>query len=282
METVILIGVPAFSFVALCFLTRTLYALWKRFLQEIGLLRENYRGETIPVGAGGLIALQLIVVTLCYEAAEKSGWMSVADTWKHQLSAALILTLLGGMDDAFGTEEHKGLRGHFSQLFRRARLTTGALKALGGGAVAALLALSLGGSLLDVFLHFLLLALSINAINLFDLRPGRATKFFWLFFALLLLASGQRVDWSLVAPVLISTGVMFGDDLRGRAMMGDAGSNTLGGLLGYWFCLWLPEAGKWFFLVFFLLLHWYAEKRSLTRLIERHEWLRRFDAWGRT
>ena len=87
--------------------------------------------------------------------------------------------LLGLLDDTLGNRQIKGLRGHFQAAFRERKITTGFIKAVGGGLLALLLAYRFTpSSPLLMLLDAALIALCANAINLFDLRPGRACGVF--------------------------------------------------------------------------------------------------------
>ncbi|MCL0032897.1 hypothetical protein M1M96_01985 [Peptococcaceae bacterium] len=123
-------------------------------------------------------------------------------------------------------------------MFRKGQLTTGALKALGGG----LLALSITfmsckfdwntQSSVDIIINVFIIVLSINVINLLDLRPGRAGKAF-LFLSMIILLFA---DWSYsILPLSLIIGsllVYLYWDLKSYVMMGDTGSNALGVVIG--------------------------------------------------
>ncbi|MGB9619015.1 MAG: hypothetical protein ACPL7K_01230, partial [Armatimonadota bacterium] len=66
-------------------------------------------------------------------------------------------------------------------------------------------------------------------------------------------------------------------DSRGRAMMGDAGSNSLGAALGLTITLNLGLGGQIGAIVILAAINWYSEKHSISALIERHPVLRAID-----
>ena len=77
-----------------------------------------------------------------------------------------------------------------------------------------------------------LVALCANLANLLDAAPGRATKVGAAAFVLLVIGVG--VPAALVAPAVV-VGAALGlllDDLREHLMLGDAGANALGAVLG--------------------------------------------------
>ena len=73
----------------------------------------------------------------------------------------------------------------------------------------------------------LVAALAPNIVNLFDLRPGRAGKFFLAAMVLLMIKSylskGLNPTLLLGAPVLGGVAAYLPTDLKGRAMLGDTG-----------------------------------------------------------
>ena len=138
-------------------------------------------------------------------------------------AAALVVALgagaVGAYDDARGgRDQAKGFRGHAAAL-RQGRLTGGAVKVLGIGA-SGLLGARLAGRT-DVLVAGAVVAASANLLNLLDLRPGRALK------------AGAIAAAALRQPgPLGATAALLPDDLSERTMLGDAGANALGAVLG--------------------------------------------------
>ena len=114
----------------------------------------------------------------------------------------------------------------------------------------------------------LLVALAANLLNQLDTKPGRALK------AYLLVAGPLR------AP-LLPAAVLLPCDLREMTMLGDAGSNVLGGLLGLSSVGWLTGRGRWIAIGALASLNLLGDDRSLGELIERTPVLRELDAIGR-
>jgi UDP-GlcNAc:undecaprenyl-phosphate GlcNAc-1-phosphate transferase len=138
--------------------------------------------------------------------------------------AALGAGVVGAYDDvaAVAGPHAKGFRGHLAVL-RSGRLTTGAVKVVGISA-AALLAAALRPRPVrarDVVLDGGVVAASANLLNLLDLRPGRALKAG----ALAALALRQ------LGPAGAALALLPGD-VRERTMLGDAGANAFGAVLG--------------------------------------------------
>ena len=141
----------------------------------------------------------------------------------------------GGYDDLAGSGSRRGFRGHLGALVH-GEVTTGAVKLGGIGATGLASAMLLGGGPADVAVNAGLVAGGANLLNLFDLRPGRALKV--ALASGTLLAAGARGGPSragalpAVAAPLGAAAALLPEDLGERAMLGDAGANALGALLG--------------------------------------------------
>jgi hypothetical protein len=168
--------------------------------------------------------------------------------------AVAAVAALGLADDLWSGPE----RG-FGQHLRSGR-STGVLKLVGIPLVGWLATRRVSGALL--------VALAANALNQLDTRPGRALK------AYLLAALAAR------APKGIAV-LLLPYDLREMAMLGDAGSNALGALLGLKSVGRLTGRGRWIAIAGLATLNLAGERRSLGALIERTPLLRELDALGR-
>jgi hypothetical protein len=161
---------------------------------------------------------------------------------------------LGLADDLWSGRE-RGLRAHV-----RAGRTTGVLKLVGIPLVGLVATRRLSGALL--------VGLSANALNQLDTRPGRALKAY--------LAAAFLVD----APKGLAVSLLP-YDLREMAMLGDAGANALGALLGLNSVGRLTERGRWLAIGALAGLNLLGEVRSLGALIERTPGLAHVDRLGR-
>jgi hypothetical protein len=168
--------------------------------------------------------------------------------------AVSAVAALGLADDLWSGQE-RGIRAHLA-----ARRTTGILKLLGIPAVGLAATRSLSGGLL--------VAGCANLMNQLDTKPGRAMKAYTV------------AALALRAPLGIA--VLLGPyDLRERVMLGDAGSNALGALLGLKSVDVIRGRGRWVAALAVAGLNIVGERRSLGELIERTPVLRELDAWGR-
>lgn len=275
-------GILFTGFAGAAFLvTRLILPPILEMLREAGFVRPNYRREQIPLGAGLVFFLAaLVILTL-------GRFTGLADR-----SANIFLFSMGAMglfgliDDVFGTRGASGLTGHFKKLFLEKEITTGSLKALAGLLIALLVSLEFGegaGIHKWVFLlvNSLIISLSTNAVNLLDLRPGRAGKGF-LIMSLFVVATGTGKTELLYLAVILGSLIAFlPHDLGASAMMGDTGSNMLGITLGFTAVYVLGAPVKLAFLLFLVIFHVLTEKYSLTRIIERNRVLNYLDMMGR-
>jgi UDP-N-acetylmuramyl pentapeptide phosphotransferase/UDP-N-acetylglucosamine-1-phosphate transferase len=237
----------------------------------LGLRKPNYLGRHLPSGAGLLFPLVGVPALLISGIEPPEKWAGIAT-----ISA---FGLLGLVDDLYASgRQARGLRGHLRAL-SRGRISTGALKALGGIATGVV-----AGLLLDadrawlVAVDALLIALAANSVNLLDLRPGRALKGFALLCAVSLVAAPNSLH--LLAPLLVAAIVSAPADLAGRAMMGDVGANALGAAAGLGLVLVLSPWARLAALVILVAFHLLCEQRSLTEMIERNRALRFLDRLG--
>jgi UDP-N-acetylmuramyl pentapeptide phosphotransferase/UDP-N-acetylglucosamine-1-phosphate transferase len=259
-------------------------------LRTPALERPNHLGRTVPTSMG---VLAVVAVILVEAGRSLFGAFGVGNapgdaTRLLVLLACVGFGLLGLIDDVAGTHADRGFRGHVGALLSHGRMTTGLVKIVGGGALAVVL-VSAGRSVgagakvsgASVVTEALVVALAANLTNLFDRAPGRAIKvglLAWLPFALA--ARGDSVGVA-VAPVVGAFAGLFGDDLRERLMLGDAGSNVIGAVIGLAVVLEFGPAIRYLVLAVLVALTIASELISFSRVIERVSVLRRLDELGR-
>jgi len=110
-------------------------------------------------------------------------------------------------------------------------VTSGTVKLAGIGATGLAAAALAGGAPADVVINAGLAAGGANLVNLFDLRPGRAIKVALAGSALLATAGAGGAGPAIAAPAGAAA-ALLPDDLAERVMIGDAGANCLGAMLG--------------------------------------------------
>lgn len=248
-------------------------------------LARNFQGELIPQGTGILFALCSLPWYALYLIAARLHPETALDTTAAVLMPLVFLAVscLGFLDDILGSRNVLGLRGHFKAL-RSGQLTTGTLKALGGLFVSFFVSSFLANGFGEIVLSTLVLALFTNLLNLLDLRPGRAIKFYFfllLLFGLSSVLTGKDHLFILMLPLTGTVLGYFPFDLKAYAMMGDAGSNVLGISAGLLAVSQLDFYGKLATLGLLIALHLFAERYSFSAIIAQSRLLSLFDNLGR-
>jgi len=239
---------------------------------SLNIRRPNHLGRHVPAAAGILFPLVGLFALPHSAAPDPAKWAGVL--------VLLTFGLLGIIDDLFSAGRHaRGLRGHLRSLLAQGKLTTGSIKALGGLGVGLAV-----GILLDpgrpwlIATDALLIALGANAVNLLDLRPGRALKGFGLLSAICIITSADTLQ--ILGPLLAAAIVTAPADFAGRAMMGDVGSNTLGAVAGLGLVLALSPLDRVAAVLILAALHCVCECWSLTDIIARNRPLSFVDNLG--
>jgi len=208
--------------------------------------RTNHRGEPVtllegPAVAAGALAGVLAQTVLAETVRARAGLAPVTGSSRHRAAAMAVgavgAAAFGAYDDLAGSGDRRGFRGHLGAL-RHGEVTTGAVK-LGGIGVTGLVSAALaGGSPADLIVNAGLVAGGANLLNLFDLRPGRAIKVAAVSGVLIGAAGPDRVAATRLGtalallPPLAAALALLPEDLGERAMLGDAGANALGAMLG--------------------------------------------------
>jgi UDP-GlcNAc:undecaprenyl-phosphate/decaprenyl-phosphate GlcNAc-1-phosphate transferase len=241
------------------------------------LVRTNHAGRKVPAVLGlamvGGTVLGALAVAL---AGGEPGLGSVSVA---ALVSAVGLALVGLVDDLIGGRE-RGFRGHLGSAVRL-RPTTGLLKLTAGVAAAVVVAVLAAGGPLRVVTTAVLVAACTNLWNALDVVPGRSLK--WGIVLLILslprawLGGGGEVQGAALGAAL----AVLPFDLLERGMLGDAGSNPLGFLVGVALAAVLPTPGLVVAAVVAVALQVAAETVTISRLIEATPPLRWFDALGR-
>ncbi|MDQ3957066.1 MAG: hypothetical protein M3273_01960 [Actinomycetota bacterium] len=247
-----------------------------------GSLRTNVSGKQVPVALGVALAAGALLPLAVVAVAGLSG---AGDVRSPRVAAAVavviaIMAVAGALDDMRGDESPRGFAGHLKAA-GRGRLTGGLLKTWAGGA-AGLAA----GALVHradrplIVLTALAVPLTANFVNLMDRAPGRAGKIS-LAMALPLMIFGDAGWRNAAAPALGALVAVLPSDLRERGMLGDAGANPLGAVLGLGAAVWLETTALALAVVVLLLLNLASERWSYSAIIERTPPLRWLDAIGR-
>ena len=168
--------------------------------------------------------------------------------------AVAAIAALGLADDVWSGPE-RGFRAHL-----RGGRTTGVLKLVGIPAVGLIATRRISGGLL--------VGLAANVLNQLDTRPGRALKAY--------LVGALVLD----APLGIAV-LLLPYDLREMAMLGDGGSNALGGLLGLKSVERFTGRGRWVAIGALAGLTVVGERTSIGAWVERTPGVAWIDRLGR-
>lgn len=259
-------------------LALTVPGLTVHALRRLRRIEKNFSGQAIPTSYG--IALLVFFDLAAMGSVLLYPWR--IELWLPWMAAVNGFGALGLLDDLLGDRKIKGLRGHLLALLTQRRITTGLMKAAGGVAMAILLANSLPDhDAVDLVRVAALIALGANAFNLLDLRPGRACGVFCACSTVLLCSlwtMAGAISTSPLLILLIAGLIVWQRDAAARAMLGDTGSNLLGASVGLGTALYAPDSVQWSIVVMLIVLHWVAERTSLTRLIESNSLLRTLDS----
>ena len=252
--------------------------------------RLNYRHHRLPTAVGVLISIVLVTVvgaqTLAADVLRRlfgpsvNGWDHLSTIGSTAAALALGFSLLGLLDDIGGVGESGGFRGHVSALFD-GRITTGLIKMVCGPVVAVTVlagaeaGLTRAGLLRDAAL----ICLAANLANLFDRAPGRTNKVAQFGFVALVAATTAPI----LAPIAVAVGAAGGllaGDLREELMLGDAGSNALGAVIGLGIVSTTSETVRLAGVGVLALANLASEFVSFTKIIDGIAPLRRLDRLG--
>jgi hypothetical protein len=247
------------------------------------LVRTNLNGHQVPVVLGFGVAVGAVAGVFAL-AAESFSESQAVDELIDFSRSGIVIGIVGVMfaaglyDDRKGDEPARGFSGHLDAA-RSGAVTGGLVKIAAGGLAGLIATLSFGGPLHKVE-AFLLVPLAANLFNLLDRAPGRAAKAGWLFLVPLIAFGSDQ--WGLAAAGLTgSLLVVTPFDMRERGMLGDAGANPLGAIVGLGLALSLPEPWLAMSVVLMLALNAVSERVSFSKVIDSSAWLRALDRIGR-
>jgi uncharacterized membrane protein YqjE len=246
------------------------------------LMRTNVSGARVPAVLGGPLNVAGLTALACLALVAALGWdpARLGSTGVAVAGVIVVMAVAGGWDDRRGDERPRGFKGHLGAL-RGGRMTGGVLKILAGMVAGALAgALLFPDDLPAAVATALLVALGANTVNLFDRAPGRAGKLVFLIATPLMALGG--VHWAIAAAGMLGAlAACLPLDLGEKAMLGDAGANPLGALLGVGLAVLLPAPGRWVAVVALLALNLISERWSFSAVITTTPWLNRLDQMGR-
>jgi hypothetical protein len=247
-------------------------------LRVPALLKRNYAGREIVTGAGVLAVFGFLLTAafLTVINHNRAGWLYDSNV------IVVGFSVVGLLDDVIGGHGARGFRGHLTAL-GHGQLTSGAVKLLLGVAIATIATLTTEGLGVQL-LRVVVIAGSANVANLLDLAPGRATKGGLIAFVPVLFLQHDH-EYFLVGQIMFMGAVLalLPFEFREEMMLGDAGANALGAMVG---SAWVvATAGNDAALVLTALvvigINVAGELVSFSRVIDRIGVLRHFDRLGR-
>lgn len=245
--------------------------------------RSNHRGEPVTLLEGPAVAVGAVTAQVIGEL------IGATQRWRASAGSLAMAGLgalaFGVLDDLRGSAARRGLRGHLGAL-AHGEVTTGTVKLAGLAASGLGAALLQGGAPADVAINSGLVAGGANLLNLFDLRPGRAIKVATLSACLIAVGgtgggSGRTSGLAAVAAPAGAALALLPADLAEQAMLGDAGANALGALLGAAAARSLPRPARLGLLAGIAALTVASEKVSFTKVIAASPPLNWLDLLGR-
>lgn len=237
----------------------------------------NYRGNAIPA-IGGMVFIPILLVAILLLLLSGEG---NAQSYMKYLTLVLSMGFIGVIDDLVGDRRTKGISNHISRTLK-GFMTTGFLKAFTGFAVSCIISLTAASTYVEFIVNVLIISLSANTINLFDLRPGRAVKVFTA--ASLIILSGALKRFTEAVPIVILNGaalLYLRYDLNEVCMLGDTGSNILGITLGYYSVQFFGMSARFLLLALLVSLNIMSERMSISDLINRSRVLSYIDSIGK-
>jgi UDP-N-acetylmuramyl pentapeptide phosphotransferase/UDP-N-acetylglucosamine-1-phosphate transferase len=251
----------------------------RRDPKAAALERTNFHGRTVTLAGGPALALG---ATAGAALGAPTGRLAAAS-----VTAGAVAGAVGFYDDVIGNrpaqKAAKGFAGHLGAL-REGQVTSGLIKIAGVGAAGLAASALIGsrrssraGKAVDVLLGAGVIAGMANLVNLLDLRPGRALKAGAALGAPLAVGRGGGI----AAGTLGAGAALLPDDLAEEIMLGDAGANAMGALLGVALTARSGTGTRLVTLAALGALTAASERVSFTRVIQDTPWLRRLDELGR-
>jgi len=245
------------------------------------LARPNYRGVNLNPTLGLAVAASGLGVIMWSLAARALAgrWEDRFDVYLWVLSACLLVLAAGFLDD-LAEGGARGLKGHLESTLK-GRPTTGLVKVLAGLAAGVLVVTGLPSRQWWVMAAgVVMMAGCTNVWNDLDVAPGRAGRTFVYFALVIPFVSATSVPQALMFVLLFAELPALRYDLLEKGMLGDAGANLLGLVVGMGLYAVLPS---WWVVVAALavvLLNVVGETVTFSKVIANVPVLRWFDQLG--
>lgn len=241
-------------------------------LESKGMNTRNYSGKELINGMGIVFLIPCLVSVFPL-------WNLVnrEDMFAY-IALLLSMTLAGYIDDSLGGSNAKGFKGHLRAVIK-GQLSTGMIKIMLSLIMGFFLSLVYFTEMKDIIFNTIFFCLCVNIINLLDLRPGRAIKGFALNILFVSMSSGLKDTWMLL-PILSSLAIYIKGELNENYMLGDTGSNLLGGIMGMYILKVASQGVKYILFSILLALNILSEFKSFSEIIESVPILKSLDSFG--
>jgi hypothetical protein len=244
-------------------------------------VKPNYRGRPLGVWLGVAFVLALILSAMIVSLVPliATGHLTA---WGRRLlwimvGVAAIST--AGLYDDFQQKRTRGIVRQLAMLWK-GRVSSGIVKLVVISSASALVVWMLGARGARWVAGAGVVAGAANLWNLLDVVPGRALKFFLPAAVVFALAAPGK--YGTLAAIAVGAGALIlVPDMLEVGMLGDAGSNVLGFIVGVGMLDALSTAGLVVALAAILAFHFLAETVTLSRIIQDVPPLRWFDRLGR-
>lgn len=245
------------------------------------LARPNYRGVNLNPVLGLVVAASALgVVTWSLVARALAGrWEERFDVYFWALGACLLVIAAGFIDD-LSEGGVRGLRGHLESALR-GRPTTGSLKVAAGVVAGVLVVTGLPSRPWWVMASgVVMMAGCTNIWNDLDVAPGRAGRTFVYFALVIPFVSATSVPQAIMFVLLFAELPALRYDLLEKGMLGDAGANLLGLVVGMGLYAVLAEWAVVVAAVLVVILNLIGETVTFSKVIAGVRPLRWFDQLG--
>jgi hypothetical protein len=245
-------------------------------------VRPNYRERPVGVWLGVAFVLTLM---LCTAFISVGGLLSTRHLvgWRQRLVWIVVgvaMVSAAGLYDDFRPKRTRGIARQVAML-RTGQVSSGVVKLLVISSASALVAWMLGARGVRWAVGTAVIAGAADLWNLLDVLPGRALKYFLPAVAGFALVAPPDEYYTLSVMAFGGAAALLVLDLREIGMLGDAGSNVLGFIVGVGALEAFSRGWLVLTLAVILALHALAETVTLSRIIEVTPPLRWFDRLGR-
>lgn len=211
-------------FLSVAFITFTVCLIVNKFFSELKLYKKNYNNKQVPYSGGTIIFISLCLSFIAFYYFGEISYIKML----FFLFIIASIYMIGIIDDLFGINDIKGFKGNIQAIISK-KFSTGIIKAL-------------SAILISCYIYYffeeeywvlkgIITALTTNLFNLFDLRPGRCIKLYYIFF---ILFNFSYIRWTnelfIIFSIIITLYYFW--DAYGFSMLGDSGSNLIGFITG--------------------------------------------------